>query len=72
MRKNGQKISKNRMKKDSKATNSNCYLSVLGSICSACSACMAFTFQLQKRSDGTSGIYASGIYLSGRIYFYLP
>ena len=52
------KPNEKRLKSDK---NRNCYLSVLGSICSACSACMAFTFQLQKRSDGTPGIYASGI-----------
>ena len=72
MRKNGQKVLKNRMKKDSKATR------IVTVICLCWAAFVALvplvwlTFQLQKRSDGTPGIYASGIYLSGRIYFYLP
>ena len=71
MRKNGQKVLKNRMKKDSKATR------IVTVICLCWAAFvalvpLAFTFQLQKRSDGTPGIYVSGIYLSGRIYFYLP
>ena len=73
MRKNGQKVLKNRMKKDSKATR------IVTVICLCWAAFVALVplvwlllSSFKKDPMARPGFYASGIYLSGRIYFYFP